>query len=296
VKVVIYAVETDVALWIMALLITIVILVIASIKDWMEREVPDICWAVLGIAGLALFFSYSVYLTGFRMEYIPLSAAVVLVILDILWEDNIFHPVAYYFTMGLLFIVPLYRLLPEDVEMAKIWVSIPLCYLLYVGLHYLNVIRGGADVKCLITLSIVFPVYPMLFGLPLIEVPGTAVSQIIVFSISVLFVAALMSIPIALYIASKNAKEGFSKKRFTSYKMEISKAESSKVWPLEDIVDGKCVPIKIPEEEDFGSIYSRLREAGMEEVRVTPMIPFIILITIAVAIVVVIGSPLFLIA
>jgi preflagellin peptidase FlaK len=139
-----------------------------------------------------------------------------------------------------------------------------------------------------------FPMYPHFFGLPLISIPPDPFPQVFVSSISILFVAALMVLPIVLFFVVKNAKSGsYSKKMFSSYRVDISKAENSDVWPLEDVVDGKVVSIRIPNAEDAADIYSRLREAGCEDVRITPMIPFVIFIAAAVAFVMLIGSLLF---
>jgi len=286
-------VETEEILGLSAFVITMAVLASASISDWKEREVSDRHWMVLGIAGLIFAVSYSIYLTGFRWEYVCLAAGTAMIILDILW-DREFNPLAFYAVMALLFVVPLYPNMSEHIMIA--WASIPLCYLIYVGMYILGIVRGGADVKCLVTLSVMFPLYPSFLGLPLVDIPGNIASQIFVLSISVLFLAAVMTVPVIMYFIARNAKAGGpSKRMFSGYRMEISKAESSDVWPIEDIIDGEPVSIKIPKDEDIPGIYARLREAGREEVWVTPMIPFVIMIAAATAAIVLIGNPLFLI-
>jgi len=77
--------------------------------------------------------------------------------------------------------------------------------------------------------------------------------------------------------------------------MDVSKAERSHVWPLEDVADGDLVRIRIPDDDEIEGIFSRLRDAGRTTVRVTPRIPFIIPIAAAAATVILIGNPLFLI-
>lgn len=287
------AVEAVEIFGIVAFVISMVILISASISDWREREVSDAHWIVLGVIGLAMFVSYSVYNTGFRWEYICLTAGTAMIIMDILYDrDNHF---IYYALMALFFIVPFYNNMDNDLFRA--WISIPLCYMIYVGMYLFKIIRGGADAKCLITLSIMFPLYPSFLGLPTIDIPINGMSQIFVCSISVLFIAAVLTTPMVLYIALRGAKEnGLSGRIFSGYRMDISKAENSDVWPLEDMIDGKLVSIKIPDEEDMSDIYARLREAGYENVKVTPMIPFIVLITAALAVLVLLGNPVFLIS
>ena len=280
--------------WLAAFAVTIAVLISASVRDWKEREVSDVHWIALGAAGLVMFTAYSIYTTGFRWEFACLAAGTALILLDVLLDKEV-NPLILYSAMALLFVVPLYSNMSEDIFRA--WASVPLCYLIYVGMYLLGIVRGGADAKCLIVLSIMFPLYPQFLGMPLIEVPGTAFSQIFVFSISVLFVAAVMVIPVAVYFAARNIRGGnISKRMFSGYRMDISKAENSDVWPLEDVVDGVLTPIKLPKEEDVDGIYIRLKEAGHNEVWVTPMIPFIIMITAAAALLVLIGNPLFFIA
>ena len=283
--------DTAEILGLSAFVITIAVLISASVGDWKKREVSDIHWAVLGTVGLILTILLSIELTGFRWEYLLLAAGTVLILIDILWDKE-FNPFVFYFAMALLFIVPLFNNMSEDIMRA--WASVPLCFLFYVGMYYLGIIRGGADVKCLITISIMFPLYPQFLGMPLFGVPHNLMVQMFVPSISILFIAALMVIPMIIFFIAKNRnKEEFSKKIFSGYRMELSKAENSDVWPLEDIVDGELSSIKIPKDDDREAIFSRLREAGREDVWVTPMVPFVIMITAATAVVLLIGSPLF---
>ena len=285
--------ETEEIFGVLAFVVTMIILVSASIRDWKNREVPDAHWIALGVVGLVMFVSYSIHMTGFKWEYACLAAGTAMILLDIFLERE-FNPLIYYFLMALLFIVPLYHNMSDAVFVA--WASVPLCYLIYVGMYFIGAVKGGADTKCLITLSMMFPLYPSFFGLPAIDVPDNLFSQIFVCSISVLFLAAVLIVPLILYFAARNAKEGgLSGRMFSGYRMDISKAENSKVWPLEDVIGGEITHIKTPKDEEIAGIYTRLKAAGQDTVWVTPMIPFIILITAATAIVVLAGSPLFLI-
>lgn len=285
--------EIEEILGLTALILTMIVLISASISDWKEREVSDKHWIVLGAIGLVLFIAYSIHVTGFRWEYVCLAAGTALILLDLFWERE-FNPFVFYFIMAVLFIVPLYGNMSEEIMIA--WASIPICYVIFLGMYVFNIIRGGADVKCLIVLSIMFPLYPQFFGLPLISIPDTVVSQIFVSSIAILFLAAVMTVPLILYFIVRNVrKKDYSKSMFSSYMMDISEAETKDVWPLEDVVDGEVTHAKIPDENDIGEIYARLREAGRSEVRVTPMIPFIIMIAVSTLLIMTVGNPLFLI-
>ncbi|MDR2846311.1 MAG: hypothetical protein LBV63_03415 [Candidatus Methanoplasma sp.] len=276
-----------------ALVITILVLVSASLSDWKEREVSDVHWAVIGAVGLLMFTLYSVVEGGIRWEYLCLSAATTMVLADILWDKE-WNPIIFYPVMAVLFIVPLYSNAGDPLNIA--WASIPACYLVVMGMYLFGIIRGGADAKCVISLSILFPVYPSFFGFPIIPVPGDAANEIFVPAISVLFLAALFSVvALCIYFAAVNIRNGDRGRHFFSgYRLTIGDAEMSKVWPVEDAVDGIIVHSRISD-EDLSGVYARLREANAEKVWVTPMIPFIIPLYAATVFILVIGNPLFLI-
>ncbi|MDR1954615.1 MAG: hypothetical protein LBP82_01515, partial [Candidatus Methanoplasma sp.] len=93
--------ETEELLWASVFAITMAVLVSASVSDWKRREVSDIHWIVLGTIGLIVIFSNSVYLTGFRWEYVLLVAGAAMILLDILW-DRKFNMFLFYLPMALL--------------------------------------------------------------------------------------------------------------------------------------------------------------------------------------------------
>lgn len=276
---------------IIAFAITIIVLISASISDWKKREVSDIHWAIMGVAGVSLFFTYSVLEYGFKWEYFCLAVASLMALLDILWDRDRFL-LLFYLILAFLFAIPLYYLSGDPLQAA--WASIPVCYLLFVGMYIFGIIKGGADVKCLIGLSMMFAVYPTISMFPIIEMPESLISDIFVFSISALLWGAIMSCFMVAYYVFVNLKEGNKDRRmFTGYMMRVSKAKCSHVWPIEDVVDGEIVSICVPQEEQ--EVFQRLKEAGCEKVWVTPMIPFIIPITIATVFLIIVGNPLFLI-
>ena len=283
--------EEGTAIGVVAVVLTLAVLLSAAVSDWREREVSDRHWLILGISGLLLFVLYSVLEFGFRWELILMSMGTIMLIADILWDKD-FNPILFYPLVALLFIVPLYGNMSDPLMVA--WASIPLCYLLYLGLYIFDIIRGGADAKCLITLSMMFPIYPTFFGFPLIGVADSTAAHIFVFSFSVFFIAAVMMIPIALYFVIRNIGNGKSSfKIFQGYRLDIDVAKRSKVWPIEDVRDGEIIGIGIPDEKDIEEIYKRFESEGIKEVWVTPMIPFLIPITIATIFIIVIGNPLF---
>lgn len=267
------------------------VLVSASVRDWREREVSDAHWLILGIAGTAVFFAVAVIGHGFRWEYLCMLIGSAMILIDIL-SDRVGNVLIFYTVMAVLFAVGAYSGAGDPVITA--WLSVPACYLVFSGMYYAGILRGGADAKCLMVLSMMFPVYPSFLSMPLIGVPDGIISSIFVYPVSVLFLAAFMSAASCLYFAVVNIRNGDVCRRMLSgYRMDLDEAEGSHVWPIEDAVDGGIVPSGIP--VDGGEVFSRLRSAGCTRIWVTPMIPFVIPITVAAVLVAVIGNPLFLI-
>ena len=121
--------------------------------------------------------------------------------------------------------------------------------------------KGGADVKALVVLSFVFPAYPE-FG-SLVWEPVYPQGYIFNPMFSILLIALVISVVYAI-IVNHHRSGG---KRIASYVTTKAEAESSFVWVLEKMDD--------------------------ENVRVTPMIPFLVPMTVGLLITVILGCPLF---
>lgn len=274
--------------------VTLVILVSASISDWKDREVSDAHWAVLGAVGAVGFTACCIIWNGLKWEYICLLFGTLMILADILMDSDRYL-VLFYILMAVLFIVPLYELHGASDPYFAAWLSIPISYIIFAGMYMFGVIQGGADTKCLICLAISFPVYPQAFSLPfLIGVGNELVVDIFTFAISALFFGAIIVMFVTVYYLITNIKRGTKGKNMAiGRRMSVSEARTSHVWPMEDIVDGKLERCNIPEEPE--EVYDRLDQAGVTEIWVTPMIPFIIPITVVVMILIFIGDPLYLI-
>jgi len=282
----------DVAVfWIIAVIVMVIVMISASFSDWKKREVSDIHWLILGITGIIIFTVFAVKDSGFKWQYLCLAAGSVLILVDILWERE-GHVLSFYLLMAILFAVAIFYDINDPIIVA--WASVPACYIIFMGMYIFGIVRGGADAKCLITLSMLFPMYPAFSSFPLISVPSGQISQIFVFSISVLFFAAMLTGLTCIYFVLVNVKNGDKCRRMLlGYKMDLEKAKVSHVWPIEDFVEGKLVPCGIPENEQ--EVFVRLTESGCKRVWITPMIPFIIPMTISAIFIAFIGNPLFLI-
>jgi len=133
--------------------------------------------------------------------------------------------------------------------------------MIFLLMYATGAMKGGADVKALVVLSFVFPAYPE-FG-SLVWEPVYPQGYIFNPMFSILLIALVISVVYAI-IVNHHRSGG---KRIASYVTTKAEAESSFVWVLEKMDD--------------------------ENVRVTPMIPFLVPMTVGLLITVILGCPLF---
>ena len=155
-------------------------------------------------------------------------------------------------------------------------------YLLFVpvmiGLMYLffqlRLIFGGADAKALMALSILVPFAPLIKQFPLWQTPFFSMPfpWIILANSVIVFLA----IPIGLLIFNllkRNIEFPFC---ILGYRMSIKKAREKFVWPLEKIVDGKRVFVRVPKDFEIDDELDEFEKLKISEIWVTPKIPFMI--------------------
>ncbi len=173
-------------------------------------------------------------------------------------------------------------------------VMILVFYVIYLLMYIGGILRGGADAKCVIVLTIAFPFYPEFWHFPIIAVSKGIISEVFVLSLTVLFYALLFSLSVVIYFVYRNFKNGNTGRRiFSGYMMDIHEAERSHVWPMDDVGENGLYGISIP--ECSKDIYERLREHGEKRIWVTPMIPFIVPLFVAFLFTGLLGNVLFLI-
>ncbi|MDR3282200.1 MAG: hypothetical protein LBS92_01125 [Candidatus Methanoplasma sp.] len=283
-------VECTEVIWLAAFAATAPTIASAALSDWRTREVSDLHWAVIGVAGTILFLTYSVAEEGLKWEFFSLALGSALILADILLDKDLEQRLLYP-AMAVAFSVPLYSLHSDALFSA--WLSVPVCYLLYLAMYYAGILKGGADAKCLIVLSMMFPMFPEMLGFPWIGVDDR-IAMIFVPSISIMFFASVAILPLGAAMAATNALRGdFDRRMFIGYRMDAALAASASVWPTEDAVDGAVVRAR-PSDEPEEAV-RRLIEAGAEKIWVTPMIPFIVPLAAVSLALLVLGSPLFLI-
>ncbi|MBP5203382.1 MAG: hypothetical protein J6Z16_01935 [Candidatus Methanomethylophilaceae archaeon] len=167
----------------------------------------------------------------------------------------------------------------------------PVAFAVFLCMYASGLIRGGADAKALMSLSLAFPAYPAIGGLPLYWAPSWPVSAVLCLPVSALSLAAMFTAVPMLLLGVRNAFHGVcGRGMFTERVMPTGKARASFVWTLEDHMGGKVV--RTAPSEDPGAL-DRLEKAGIGTVRTTPMVPFVAFIAAGFLATAVLGNPLF---
>ena len=270
------------------IVMTMAVMLSASYFDWRYREVPDIHWWVLGISGIILTaVSLSDSMDTKTVMMLIGSAMILLYILFDIELAPIMTAV-YCIIMAAMFIYP--AVVSFDDPVVRRLLVIPICFVLFYLMFMFGVLRGGADAKCLMVLAMVFQTYPVIGDLPVIGIPSLNIQVIFSFPIAILFHAALFSFAWLFWTVIRKIYRKTDPVEMYSlswYRMSIDEARRSHVWPKQDAVGGMIVNVRgIP---DDGAL-DRLEAAGAKDVWVTPIIPFMVPITVAIIFVLTIGS------
>jgi len=278
-----------------ALLLSTAVLSSAAVSDWRRREASDIHWIVMMAAGTVLF-CIRIADEGCPAAACLMPVSMALMCADLVWDRD---PGAGW-DMPLYTAVIITSLVPSimlwDSPVVRSYLSIPAMYVLMNVLYYSGIVKGGADAKSVISIAFLFPSYPETGCTPLVAVPDGILSQVIVPSFSVFFLASVMTVFLCIPYAVVNICRGDIRfpVMLAGVRMPVGSLSSSHVWPMEDVVDGERV-VRISGFDDPDTP-RRLEEAGAESVWVTPVIPFLIPVAVSSVVVLVLGNPLFLIA
>ena len=112
-------------------------------------------------------------------------------------------------------------------------------------------------------------------------------------SVSILVLALVLTLVWGLRILVRNVRDrNFGRGMLSSYRMDVDDVGDAFVWPVERVVDGHLVRTGPCSNDEVKGVLDGLRSAGAREVRVTPMVPFVLPLTVAAVLTVVFGSPL----
>lgn len=274
--------------------LAIVIMISASISDWRSRTASDKHWYLLGLGG-SFLLGWQLWDEGAAWIYFVCLALITLVFLDLLWdrpgmfEDGVaLLPLALYITTILAF----GYLGLEHFNERQFWVllTVPLLFIVFFILYQLDVIKGGADAKALIALTLVFAVYPTIDGIPLLALNEPTAQEILPFSILVLLNGAILTllVPVGLFFINLFRRDLRFPLMFLGLRMGIDEAPSKEMWPMERVVDGQIRTVLFPRSDDDD--WDSLRAAGLDRPWVTPKVPFLIPLTFAVPFSLLVGN------
>ena len=233
------------------LLVVAAILVSASVFDVRSREISDVHWMIIGTMGAVLALFSEDILGGI------LAAAGYVMFMLFMFSGRVQGRTSIIVVAtGVLLLVA-----SSFVSSSPYPIVTVVMTLIFLGMFFIGTMKGGADVKALVTLSFVFPAYPD-FSYLLWD-PVYPASLVFNPVFSSFFIAVILS---AVYAVVVNLRRSGGT-RISSYVTTKEDAESSFVWTLE--------------------------EMDADHVRVALMIPFLVPLTIGFLITMILGSPLF---
>jgi len=269
------------------IVLAVAVMVAASISDWRSRTAPDLNWYIMGVGG-SLLYGFQLVEDDAPWIFMVCLALITLVFVDLLhdrrgmFEDGLNLPPLLLYVLTLL---AFGYLSLEHFGEGRYWtmLTIPLLILFFFIMYQLDVIKGGADAKALIALSLVFPIYPELTGLPVLELNDPASLTILPFPVLVLFNGAILTllVPLGMLLLNLVRRDVRFPLMLFGTRMSIEEAKKKHVWPMERVVDGEVRRVLFPRSDDEVD-WDVLREAGADRPWVTPKVPFLIPLTLAV--------------
>ena len=283
------------------LVLSLSILAYASFLDLRTRKVPNVYWIGLGVAGLGLVL-VQLYVDDMPIEYLLVFVPILAILADVYLGSEEETTRAKLTTFGkyalaLGSILVLAYQYGGD-EYFQHLLAIPIIMLFVVVMYMLDIVRGGADAKALISLSILFPFYPAFGPLPFIHGETSAAETLLPFSFSILVNAAIIVALTPLVFLARN----LSRKEFAfplgllGYKLDTAEIANKHVWLMESIMDGKLVThVRPRKQEDQKADIELLASSGYKRAWVTPKIPFIVPMLVSLILTTVVGNILLLI-
>jgi preflagellin peptidase FlaK len=284
------------------LVVALAILGYASYTDWRSREASDLNWIAMGVVGLVLL-AIDIGNSGGPVLLYLILVPIAIIFSDMFWdrkgmfEDGVHPlPLALYAAAALIIAVLLVDL-RSDAFLWKI-LTILIMFALVFLLFQFGVIKGGADAKALIALALLFPSYPIIDHLPIIQAPTVLAQQVFPFALLILFNAALLSlaIPIILFFYNLAHREIKVPAMLLGYRTDLRSARAKFVWPMERLEDGQPKMILFPrgDTDENTATFDMLEAGGVDRIWVTPKVPFLIPITASIVFSVLVGNILFL--
>jgi len=260
-----------------------------AVTDARTREVPELLWVVLTLAG-GVLGGIAVAPGGWGpLAFWVIAVAFVFQHL-VPWDDAFggnwpadLVEIGVYAAVVVLFGLGAYEdgLGPNGVPTSAL--AVVFSVLFARGLFEAGILFGGADAKAVMVAGVLVPFFPV----PLGAVPRgiLPITSVLPFAVDLLMDAALLSVVIPIALAVRNVCRGEFRGRdgFTTYLLPVEELATKFVW----VRDERC-PIDREEEAAIETsegdrqwrekIAAELRARGITRVRVGPQIPFVVLL------------------
>ena len=261
---------------------------LAARSDIRAREVPDVYWASIMIAGSVGGAAVCILGGSPWWEALAVAASQLLFMYSVLCETRSPYYLLEGAAVSLAGALMMYGSGDPGTEAGA--ASVLFC-LFYHFLYAVGIVRGGADAKCLMSLSVAIPSLPEYLMEPNGNVPDI-LTKVFSPSVSVLFLSSVLSVAgVMVYCLIRN-RGSFYPGSSHGYMMPVRDVRGAFVWPSEDIRDGVRTRCQIPDDDEVEGICQKFEEAGEDEIYVTPMVPFILPMAVSLILVLLVGDPL----
>jgi len=293
-------VESGDAITIVKIVVAATFLCYASALDWRTRKVPNVVWIALSAVALFLL-PVQVLADEQDLEFLLVLVPILAILSDVYWDtpgDGLGAKMAPFvkYAIAVLSLIALGLAYPWETY-AQHFLGIPAMMLAIVVMYMLDIIRGGADAKALLALSILFPFYPSVGDFPLVRGDTDAAEILFPFAFVILVNAAIIVALVPLGFLAKNLKSGDHRfpQAFLGYRMDSRDIVGKHVWLMERMENGRHAVFARPQRGDeLKTDLEALAKAGRTRVWVTPKIPFIIPMTASLVVSVLLGNILML--
>lgn len=290
--------ESEEALAAIRLAAAVSVFAYASILDIRTRKVGNRFWMALSGLGIILLIT-QLLIDERPLEYALVAAPVLLILADIFIELKVEDSTARYVTIleyASAIVITIFLALEygSDTYFQHL-LGVPVMMLFVVVLYMMDAIRGGADAKALISISVLFPFYPAISSLPLLKAESADAEILFPFSFVVLVTAAIIVAlaPLGFLVMNAIKRDFRFPQLLLGYKADADAVGSKHVWLMERVSAGRHVFYTRPKrDEDLARELQALKTAGHGRVWVTPKIPFIVPLFLGLLICALLGNPL----
>ncbi len=286
----------------------------AALADVRTRRVRDPLWVVLGSLGLVLLALQLALDAVIVNDWLLLASATILFYAvfygkPVLDEDGahlrparvlLLTAAAVAFLAAILLPHPLLAVngVGGSAEPFAQLLSVPVMVLVYQGFYQVELLRGGADTKALIALTLLVPQYPDASPFPILQPPPAvngAMQLFFPFSLVIFVNAAILmlAVPVAYLLVNVARGEFEWPVGFLGTKVPID-AVPRHAWVMERIdAKGERYAVLFPSRKaDESDEIETLRAAGLTRIWVETKIPFILLLLLGFLLAFVVGNVL----